>query len=546
MRARPPVLRVACAALALATLAGCVGDASVSRGSPGDARPAPADAGQPDPAAQAAAVLDRLTEDELVGQVLMPSVSLSDPPEVSAALVREHQLGGVVVMGNVEQRTRGGSAAQVRALADALRAESVGTASGVPDLLVATDQEYGWVTRITSGMVQLPSAMAFGAADRPDLTEAAWRGAASELAAAGINVDFAPAADVLGPPGNYVIGSRSYGSDPAVAAAQAAAAVRGLQSAGVAATIKHFPGHGQTTVNSHVALPVLSQSRADLDAQDLAPFRAGIEAGSWLVMAGHLDVQAIDPGVPASFSSKVLIDLLRTEMGFDGVVVSDALNMEPARRWSAGEAAVRALVAGNDLILMPPDLNAARQGLLDGLADGSLPLDRLKQAAMRVLTLKFRLAAFNRPDVSTVDSPANLAAARAVAAAAITVLQGPCAGAMLTGRVAITAASGRTQQATWLAEALQADGVSVGSGGQVVHLVGYGDGASDLSPGAAVTVAMDTPYVLASARSPVRIATYSSTQVAMQALADVLAGKAVAPGRSPVPVTGLPASACAG
>jgi beta-N-acetylhexosaminidase len=530
-------------------LAGCSGSGVTPQSPGGEVQPT-GDVIQPapDPAAEAAAIVERLADADLVGQVLMPSINLSESPDAAAGLVRDYRLGGVVLMGNVEDTANGGSAAQVRALTDALRAaadEVEGTA-GATDLLLATDQEYGWVTRIKSGMVQLPSAMAFGAAARPGLTEAAWRGAGAELAAVGVNVDFAPTADVLGPPGNFVIGSRSYGSDPVAASAQVAAAVRGLQASGVAATLKHFPGHGGTTVNSHVALPVLAQPRADLDARDLAPFREGIGAGSWIVMSGHLDVQSIDPGIPASFSSKVLIDLLRTEMGFTGVVVSDALNMEPARRWPTGEAAVRALLAGNDLLLMPPDLAAARDGLLAALANGSLPRSRLVEAATRVLTLRFRLAGFPRPDLSTVDAPANRDAARAVAAAAVTVFSGSCTGPLVDGPVAVTAASGRTQPAAWLADALRANGVTVGPGGRSIHLVGYGDSARDLSSSATVTVAMDTPYVLQSAKSPVKLATYSSTQVAMEALAAVIAGKAPAAGRSPVAVTGLPASVCAG
>jgi beta-N-acetylhexosaminidase len=263
-------------------------------------------------------------------------------------------------------------------------------------------------------------------------------------------------------------------------------------------------------------------------------------------MSGHLDVQSIDPGMPASFSSKVLIDVLRTELRFGGVVVTDALNMEPARRWPVGEAAVRALNAGNDLLLMPPDLGAARQGLLDALASGALPRQRLVDAATRVLTLRFRLAGFARPDLSTVDAPANRDAARAVALAAVTVFSGACTGALVAGPVAVTAAAGRDQSAAWLADALRANGVAVGPGGSTVHLVGYGDGVDDLSSSATATVAMDTPYVLQSANSPVKIATYSSTQVAMEALASVLAGKAPGAGRSPVAVGGLPPSVCAG
>ncbi len=486
-----------------------------------------------------------MSDADLVGQVLMPSVSLSDPPAGSAALVTKYRLGGVILMGNVENTSAEGTATQVRELTSALRAAAVDVGAGKgADMLIATDQEYGWVTRIKSGIVQLPSAMAFGAAARPDLTEAAWRGAGEELAAIGINVDFAPDADVLALPGNYTIGSRSYGSDPTAVSAQVAAAVRGLQSAGVASTVKHFPGHGNTIVNSHEALPVLGQSRAKLASSDLPPFQSAIDAGGWMVMSGHLDTRAIDPGLPASFSRKVLVDLLRTEMGFKGVVVSDALNMEPAKRWPPGEAAVRALVAGNDLLLMPPDLGAAHQGLLTGLRDGSLRRERLIEAVTRVLTLKLRLAGVARP--STVHASAHAAAAQAVATAGVTVLSGPCSGPLVSGPVRVTASVGRADQVRWLSDALTAAGMRVvSSGGQVVHLVGYGDGTGDLSSGAAVTVSMDTPYVLRSAQSAVRISTYSSTQAAMTALAAVIAGKAKATGRSPVAVTGLPRSACA-
>jgi len=209
---------------------------------------------------------------------------------------------------------------------------------------------------------------------------------------------------------------------------------------------------------------------------------------------------------------------------------------------------VRAVLAGNDLLLQmaPQDVQAAQQGLLSALAAGDLPRPRLAEAATRVLTLRFRLAQFAQPTLTSVQVPANRDAARAVAAAAITVLRGPCSGPLAHGSVTVTSSAGREGQRAWLVAALKARGVSVvPSGGQVVHLVGYLDTAADLATGAVVTVSMDTPFVLRSASSPVRVATYSATQVAMEALAAVLAGKAAAGGRSPVAVTGLPRSACA-
>src|SRR5262249_3232791 len=189
-----------------------------------------------------------------------------------------------------------------------------------------------------------------------------------------------------------------------------------------------FPALGHTKPAAHPSRPAPTQSRAARGPGAPPPFVAASDAGVGMVMSGHLDVRSIDPGVPATFSSKVLVDLLRTKLGFTGVVVTDALNMEPAQRWPAGEAAGRALVAGNDLLLMPPSLAEAYQGLLDGLRSGRLPRARLVEAVTRVLTLKFRLAASPRPDMSVVNSGGNRDAARAAAAHAITVFRGPCQG----------------------------------------------------------------------------------------------------------------------
>ncbi len=498
----------------------------------------------PAPTTPAASLVAGMSDVDLVGQILMPSINMDDPTAGSVELLRRYHLGGVILMGNVENTASAGSAQQVRALTDALRDAARGVGEPLEPIM-ATDQEYGWVTRIRTGIVQLPSGMTFGAAGRPDLTQAAWSGAGAELAAAGINVDFAPDADVVDSAGNTVIGSRSYGADARAVSKQVAAAVTGLQSAGVAATLKHFPGHGHTTVNSHDALPVLRQSLASVEANDLPPFQGGIQADAWLVMSGHLAYDAIDPGVPASFSAKAMIDLLRTRLGFTGVTVTDALNMAPAMQWPSGEAAVRAFLAGNDLLLMPPDLGAAQQGLLTAVQSGRIPRTRLVEAVTRIFALKQKLAAFPRPALGGLDTPAHEAAALAVDQAAITVLKGPCAGPLVPGPVRVTTSTGRDQQAAWLADALRADGVSVvGTGGSRIHLIGYGDTTGDLAPGAAATVAMDSPFLLGSTDSAVRVATYSSTQAAMRALAAVIAGRAGAPGHSPVAVTGLPSSAC--
>jgi len=281
-------------------------------------------------------------------------------------------------------------------------------------------------------------------------------------------------------------------------------------------------------------LPRLDHTVAELEERDLPPFVAGIAAGADLVMSGHIEVPAIQPGVPASFSARFLVDLLRGRLGFGGVVICDALRMVPAMRWPPGEAAVRALLAGNDLLLQPPDLAAARRGLLDALVGGRLPRTRLVEAVERILALKRRLSARPPGDLSTVDGPAGRGAALAVAAKAVTVLKGRWQPAR---RLRVTAAAGRDQARDWLVDALRAAGVDVvPDRAPLVHLVGYGDTAADLAAGATVTVAMDTPYLLATAPSPVLLATYSSSRASMVALAAVLSGHACAPGRSPVPL----------
>ena len=521
-----------------------------------------------EPAARAAELVRRLGDEELVGQVLMPYAYGSDATRVDGAsaagnrtlagvdtpaeMVTKFKLGGLILVGfAADDPTRATNPAtnvqsppQVRQLTAGLQQAAAQLPGGAP-LLIGTDQEYGVVTRVKDGVTMLPSAMAFGAAARPDLTEQAWGVAGAELAAMGINVDFAPVADTLGPGGSTVIGSRSFSDDPSATAAQVAAAVRGLQGAGVAAALKHFPGHGHTTADSHTELPVVPLSRRNWAVQDRPPFAAGVQAGAGLVMSGHLDVQGLDKGVAATFSKKVMTDVLRSDLKFTGVAVTDAMNMAPAMKWPPGEAAVRALTAGNDLLLMPPDLTAARDGLLAALKDGDLPRARLVEAATRVLTLRFRTAGRPQPELNTLKSPDHERVVYQAAAASVTVVRGRCAGPLISGPVTVTASGGREVARVGLVKALQGAGVKVqAAGGKVVHLVGYGDRLTDLSLDAEVTVVMDKPDLLTGARSPTLIATYSSSPLSLSALANVLAGKAKAPGRSPVAVGRLPRSAC--
>ncbi|MER7460077.1 glycoside hydrolase family 3 N-terminal domain-containing protein [Micromonospora sp. NPDC126480] len=307
---------------------------------------------------------------------------------------------------------------QVAALTADLRAER-------PDVIVAIDEEAGDVTRIESRHgSSRPGNLALGAVDDTTLTEEVARDLGADLAALGVTLDYAPDADVNSNPDNPVIGVRSFGADPALVARHTAAWVRGLQAGGVAACAKHFPGHGDTRVDSHHDLPRITGDRTRLDAVELAPFRAAVAAGVQAVMTGHLLVPALDPRLPATLSRRILTGLLRDELGFAGVVVTDAVEMRAvADRYGFTGAAVRALAAGADAICIGgehADEDAARRlrdAIVAAVVAGELPEERLIEAAKRVgqlaaWTVSGRAARPARRPVPDGGSVIGLAAAR--------------------------------------------------------------------------------------------------------------------------------------
>ncbi|MGN9813062.1 glycoside hydrolase family 3 protein [Micromonospora sp. BQ11] len=315
----------------------------------------------------------------LAAAVLQPGFVGTTPPPWVCRWLGEG-LGSVVLFArNVVDP------AQVAALTATLRAER-------PDVIVAIDEEAGDVTRIESARgSSRPGNLALGAIDDPALTEEVARDLGTDLAALGVTLDYAPDADVNSNPDNPVIGVRSFGAEPALVARHTAAWVRGLQAGGVAACAKHFPGHGDTRVDSHHDLPLITADRARLDAVELAPFRAAVAAGVQAVMTGHLLVPALDPELPATLSSRILTGLLRDELGFSGVVVTDAVEMRAVTdRYGFTGAAVRALAAGADAICVGgehADEDAARRlrdAIVAAVVSGDLPEERLTEAAKRV------------------------------------------------------------------------------------------------------------------------------------------------------------------
>lgn len=263
------------------------------------------------------------------------------------------------------------------------------------DVLLATDEEGGDVTRVhyLTGSPQ-PGAAALGFIDELDLTRACARAVGAELGALGIGLNLGPVADVNSNPANPVIGTRSFGTSPHRVAAHVAAWVEAQQATGVAACVKHFPGHGDTSVDSHIGLPSVKVRADVLEERELVPFRAAVEAGSSAVMTAHLLVRALDPDRPATFSPLVVDGLLRRRLGFDGVVVTDALDMAGASG-SVGrpEAAVRALEAGCDLLCLGPDLSsddydAVVDAVGAAVRAGRLPEDGLSASRERVRRLR--------------------------------------------------------------------------------------------------------------------------------------------------------------
>ena len=357
----------------------------------------------PEESPWAAEVLPTLSLEEKVGQLIYPrsnGVFLNEADPLFQSLVdaaREGRIGGVVFFK--------GNPFETAALGNRLQEES-----RLP-LLMASDYEWGPAMRV-EGASRFPRAMAMGAfASEADL-ELQAEVTAREARALGIHLLLNPVLDLNTNPENSVIDTRSFGDSPERASRLGAAFIRRAQSLGVLTTAKHFPGHGGTDVDSHVALPVLRHDRDRLERESLAPFRAAIDAGVAAVMPAHLAVPAIDgrDDRPATLSPEILEGVLRGEMGFRGLIVSDALDMEGAREsaWD-GEVAVEALKAGVDLLLVPPDARVVHREILLAIGRGELSEERIDRSVRRVLEAKERLSLHRRRTVELRDLPRRLA-----------------------------------------------------------------------------------------------------------------------------------------
>lgn len=379
--------------------------------------------------------LDEMTLEEKAGQLIMPWVLGDFAPEGSDSherifrYIEEQKIGGVIMSV--------GTPFEVAAKLNDLQAHAK-----VP-LLVAADLETGAGFRMRGavhmpgnidlgGATDFPSLMAVGASGDERLAYEMGRITALEARAVGIHVPFAPVLDVNSNPDNPIINVRSFGEDPSSVAKMGIAFVRGVQENGAIATGKHFPGHGDTEVDSHIALPVIRHDRARMDSVELRPFQEAIDAGMGAIMTAHISVPSLNGGVrePATLSPLVLTDVLRGDMGFEGIVFTDAMDMSAiSRTHNSGAAAVRALEAGADVILMPASVKGAVEGIVEAVRTGRLSEARLDESVLRVLEMKEGLGlhenrfATMEKVANTVGIPAHTAVADDIARRSITLLK---------------------------------------------------------------------------------------------------------------------------
>ncbi|MFK4146326.1 glycoside hydrolase family 3 protein [Streptomyces sp. NPDC004065] len=543
------------------------------------------------------ALVSRMTLEEKVGQLFVMRVyghSATDPDQAdidanlqeigvrtAAELIAKYRVGGIIYF-SWAHNTR--DPHQIAELSNGIQRASLAQPRGLP-LLVTTDQEHGIVCRVGEPATLFPGAMAIGAGGSRADARTLGRISGAELRAIGINQDYSPVADVNVNPANPVIGVRSFGADPEAVAGLVAAEVKGYQGARVAATAKHFPGHGDTAVDSHYGFPVITHSRELWEKLDAVPFRAAIKAGIDAIMTAHIQFPALDDsGDPATLSHPILTGILRGELGYDGVVVTDSLGMEGVRtKYGDDRVPVLALKAGVDQLLNPPSLDVAWNAVLQAVRDGELTEARLDESILRILRLKQRLGLFDQPCVSragvdrTVGTPQHLAEADRIAERTTTLLvnegrllplsrrthrrllvvgadpaspsgttgpptgvlaaalteQGFTATALSTGITPTAAAIDQAVAAAADADAVVVATYNVTAGSPqrtlVQRLVATGKPV--------VAIAVRNPYDVAQLPfAPAVLATYSWTDVELRAAARVVAGRVRPRGRLPVPV----------
>lgn len=528
--------------------------------------------------------LARMSVEQKVGQLFVMHVYGSEATAADdrnlteygvatpAEVVTKYHLGGVIYFAWADNLPTPEDGAR---LSNGLQQTALGIDAAVRiPLTISTDEETGPVSRMPDPATGFPGAMALGAARDPELTEQVYRITGAELRAVGINNDYAPIGDVNVNPANPVIGVRSFASEADLVSELVVAGVTGLQSEQVSATAKHFPGHGDTDTDSHTGFPVITHTREEWEQIDAPPFRAAIEAGIDAIMTAHLNFPALDPsGDPATLSRPVVTGVLREELGFDGVVVTDSLGMAGVReKYGDDEVAVRAVEAGVDVLLNTPAADVQYGAVLDAVRSGRIPASRLDESVYRILGMKFDRGIVDDPfvDVEAVSSVVGIddhtARAQEITDRTVTLLRDDADLVPLpAGSMYVTGYGDSTT--ALLGEALGAHGhpatvrstgssptqaeidlaVRESSSARVTVVTSQGADASteqqDLVQALrdagrdVVVVAVGTPYDIAGlGDTPTYLASYGYQPVSIESVAKVLAGEAPAAGRLPVTI----------
>ncbi|MFG3366493.1 glycoside hydrolase family 3 protein [Streptomyces sp. NPDC048156] len=555
------------------------------------------DASHKDKDARLKRLISRMSLEEKVGQLFVMRVyghSATEPDQAdidanlaeigvrtAAELIDKYKLGGIIYF-TWAHNTR--DPHQIADLSNGIQRAGLAQPSRIP-LLISTDQEHGIVCRVGEPATLFPGAMAVGAGGSRSDARTLGRIAGAELRAVGIRQNYAPDADVNINPANPVIGVRSFGADPEAVAGLVAAEVKGYQSSDIASTAKHFPGHGDTATDSHFGFPVITHTREQWQQIDAPPFKAAIAAGIDSIMTAHIMVPDLDgSGDPATLSHPIMTGILREELGFKGLIVTDSLGMQGVRdKYGDDRVPVLALKAGVDQLLNPPSLEVSWNAVLDAVKNGELTEARLDESILRVLRLKEKLGLFDEPYVTgrgvdkTVGTRDHLAAADRIAEATTTLLlnknrllplsrrthrnilvvgadpaspsgtTGPpttTLGQALTelGFTATVLSTGTAPNQAKIDEAVAAakgkDAVLVGT-----YNVTAGSGQQRLVNALTATgvpvvaVAIRNPYDIAQVPGVgASLAAYSWTDVELRAAVRVIAGRARPRGKLPVPV----------
>nr|WP_312872732.1 glycoside hydrolase family 3 protein [Kibdelosporangium persicum] len=541
------------------------------------------------------AALRHLSLEQRVGQLFVATVWGKSADEAHpenkkrygvdtpAQVVQRYQVGGVIYFNNAGTDNVD-DPVQLTRFSNGLQRAALTSGARIP-LLISIDQEGGNVTRVVAPASEFPSAMAVGAARNPEDAKRLAAISGHELRAMGINQNFAPVADVNSNPLNPVIAARSFSSDPGLAGQLVSAQIAGYQRAGwpgdtVSAAAKHFPGHGDAAEDSHVGLPKIDRSEEQWRKTDLPPFKAAIAAGIDSIMTAHITVPSIDPsGEPATLSKRFMTDILRNELKYDGVIVTDSLAMEGVRKKHPdAEIPVLALEAGVDQMLMPPDLHTTINGVLDAVRSGRISEDRINESVLRILKQKWKRGVFLKPFADErslpreVGTQQNLAEIQRISDRTVTVLRNDANLLPIKtapGKVLVTgwnnpAFPGRPAEpvaalakeigpnATALSTgaspttALVDQAVAAASGSDLVIVLTNGLRTSaaqrtlltrlQQTGKPVIPVAVQVPYDPGFVDSPTWITTYAWRDVSMASLAKVLFGKVSPRGKLPVNV----------